>query len=210
MKPILISIEDFADSEIFHSSTPVAAAPPTPIILLKKPEAPQTAPATPITPTTKSAPSAASRKVQPIAAPSEGAMQAFVKHANPSQGVTEPLLKEAMEKFGAVSMCEIDKRKGFAYVDFVEPDGLKKAMAANPITVAQGTVQVMQRKGTSLPPEKKAPHPAPHGPPARGGRGGGRGGTIGRRGGRGGARGGSQAGSDTPMAPTIAPTGPAK
>jgi regulator of nonsense transcripts 3 len=106
-------------------------------------------------------------------------------------------------------MVEIDKRKGFAYVDFVEPEGLKNAMAANPIAVAQGTVQVMQRKGTALLAEKKPPHQAPHGPPARGGRGG-RGGTVGRRGGRGGARGGTQGASDAPKAPTAAPTGPAK
>ena len=141
--------------------------------------------------------------------PLEGATQAFVKHANPSQGVTEPLLKEAMERFGAVTTCEIDKRKGFAYVDFADAEGLKKAMAANPIAVAQGTVQVMQRKGTSLPPEKK-PAQAPHGPPARGGRGGGRGGTIGRRGGRGGSRGGAQSAPEAKAPTTAAPSGPAK
>jgi regulator of nonsense transcripts 3 len=121
--------------------------------------------------------------------------------------VTEALLKEAMEAFGAVSMVEIDKRKGFAYVDFVDTEGLKKAMAANPISVAQGTVQVMQRKGTALPPEKKPVHQPPNAP-SRGGRGG-RGGTMGRRGGRGGARGAAQAGPPEPgkVASTV-PTGP--
>ena len=182
------------------ASTPgtTPATPTAPVVLLKKPE---TAQATPTAPAPKPAPAATLRKPQTVAVPSAGATQAFIKHANPSQGVTEPLLKEAMEKFGAVSMVEIDKRKGFAYVDFIEPEGLKKAMAANPIPVAQGTVQVMQRKGTALPPEKKPAHPAPQAP--RGGRGGGRGGIIGRRGGRGGARGGGNA------APSTAPTGPA-
>ncbi|KAH6679741.1 putative regulator of nonsense transcripts 3A [Halenospora varia] len=196
-------------------------------------EAKNAAPTTPQSPTVPTAPKAAtaqpnsrrsrakatnesdSNKASSSATPTAPAastpVQAFIKHANPSQGVTEALLKEAMEKFGAVSMVEIDKRKGFAYVDFIESEGLKKAMAANPIPVAQGTVQVMQRKGTALPPEKKpvhpvhhAPHPphAPHTPhaPARGGRGG-RGGSM-RRGGRGGGRGGGNA------APASAPTGP--
>jgi regulator of nonsense transcripts 3 len=194
------------------SSTPASAGPSTPMVLLKKPKTPQSQVAPPASApaaqAAKPAPAATARKPAPIAVPSEGAKQAFVKHANPSQGVTEPLLKEAMEQFGAVSMVEIDKRKGFAYVDFVEPEGLKKAMAANPISVAQGTVQVMQRKGTALPPEKKPQHQAPHAP-SRGGRGG-RGGSSGRRGGRGGARGGPQGGSsDAAKAPASAPTGPA-
>ena len=115
-----------------------------------------------------------------------------------------------MEKFGTVTTVEIDRRKGFAYVDFADTDGLKKAMAANPISVAQGTVQVMQRKGTALPPDKKATNQVPSAP-ARGGRGGrgGGGGTVGRRGGRGGGRGGAGA-SDSGKAPSSAPTGPSK
>ncbi|TDZ37955.1 Regulator of nonsense transcripts UPF3 [Colletotrichum spinosum] len=75
-----------------------------------------------------------------------GATRGFVKHANPSQGVTEALLKQAMEAFGTVTFVEIDKRKGFAYVDFSDHDGLVKAVAASPVTVAQGTVQVLERK----------------------------------------------------------------
>ncbi|KAG9234286.1 putative regulator of nonsense transcripts 3A [Amylocarpus encephaloides] len=186
---------------------PSTATPPTPVVLLKKTD---TGPPPPATTTStiqtgKLVPAASARKSQSTAAPSEGATQAFIKHANPSQGVTESLLTEAMEKFGTVSTVEIDKRKGFAYVDFVDAASLKNAMAANPIAVAQGTVQVMQRKGTALPPEKKPvhqPHQAPH-IPNRGGRGG-RGGIGGRRGGRGGGRGGNAV-----QAPTYAPTGPA-
>ena len=201
------SAESEASKQSSTSSTTPAAA-PTPMVLLKKPETPQHTASTPVAAPAKLAPAAITRKPQLVAVPSEGATQAFVKHANPSQGVTEPLLKEAMEKFGAVSMVEIDKRKGFAYVDFVDTEGLKKAMAANPISVAQGTVQVMQRKGTSLPPEKKAQHQAPHTP--RGGRGG-RGGTIGRRSGRGGGRGGGSQGgiTDSSKASASTPTTPA-
>jgi len=169
----------------------------TPIVLLKKQENQPLASNPPAASAAKVTPASSSRKNQQTAAPSEGATQAFVKHANPSQGVTEALLKEAMEKFGPVLMVEIDKRKGFAYVDFADYEGLKNAMAANPISVAQGTVQVMQRKGTSLPLEKKPAHQAPHA--QRGGGRGGRGGAVGRRGGRGGARGGANAvGSSEP------------
>jgi regulator of nonsense transcripts 3 len=202
-----------ADDGKAPSSTPTPSTPvSSPITLLKKPE-PAPASSVSAVQSVKSAPAQNSpRRGQSSTGPSDGATQAFIKHANPSQGVTEPLLKEAMEKFGAVSMVEIDKRKGFAYVDFIEASSLRKAMAANPIAVAQGTVQVMQRKGTSLPPEKKVVHhqpqtqQVPH-TPTRGGRGG-RGGTIGRRGGRGGGtpRGG---GVNSPQAPISAPTAPA-
>lgn len=74
------------------------------------------------------------------------ATQAFLKHANPSQGITEPLLEEAFSAFGSVTKVEIDKKKGFAYVDFAEPDGLQKAITASPLKVAQGQVVVLERK----------------------------------------------------------------
>ncbi|KAL4891499.1 Smg-4/UPF3 family-domain-containing protein [Aspergillus ambiguus] len=74
------------------------------------------------------------------------ATQAFLKHANPSQGVTEPLLEAAFTPFGQVVKVEIDKKKGFGYVDFAEPDGLQKAIAASPVSVAQSQVVVLERK----------------------------------------------------------------
>lgn len=91
--------------------------------------------------------------------PAAGTTRAFVKHANPSQGVTEPLLKQAMEAFGAVTFVEIDKRKGFAYVDFGDHAALAKAIAASPVPIAQGTVQVLERKD-----KKPAAAAAPAGP----------------------------------------------
>lgn len=184
---------------------------PAPITLLKKPAEP--AAPTAVVPSTAPTPPPTAPAAMPIKAvpgrkpqvlvPSAGATRAFVKHANPSQGVTEPLLKEAMEVFGAVSHVEIDKRKGFAYVDFVEPEGLVKAMAANPTKIAQGTVQVLERKD---------PKPSVREPPSGPARGGfqGRGrGTVGRRG-RGGG-GGPASASNSPAAssaPASAPTGP--
>lgn len=74
------------------------------------------------------------------------ATQAFLKHANPSQGITEPLLEVAFAPFGAVTKVEIDKKKGFAYVDFAEPEGLQNAMKMSPVKVAQGQVVVLELK----------------------------------------------------------------
>ena len=79
-------------------------------------------------------------------APPSTATQAFLKHANPSQGITEPLLDEAFAVFGTINKVEIDKKKGFAYVDFAEPESLQKAIKASPIKVAQGQVVVLERK----------------------------------------------------------------
>ena len=90
---------------------------------------------------------------KPTALPSvsAGATQAFLKHANPSQGVTEPLLEEAFAPFGTVQKVEIDKKKGFAYIDFADSETLQKAIAASPVKVAQGQVVVLERKtGSSL------------------------------------------------------------
>jgi len=138
-------------------------------------------------PTTNSGPKAA--LASPAPAPTS--KQAFLKHANPSQGITEPLIEEAMKAFGGIDKVEIDKRKGFAYVDFAEPEGLQKAMAASPIKIAQGAVQVLERK------EKVARNPRFNGPPTGPARGGGRANFAprGGRGSRGGARGGGHVGS---------------
>ncbi|KAL4782137.1 Smg-4/UPF3 family-domain-containing protein [Aspergillus varians] len=81
-----------------------------------------------------------------IPTPAPTATQAFLKHANPSQGVTEPLLETAFAPFGKVIKVEIDKKKGFGYVDFAEPEGLRKAISASPVTVAQSQVVVLERK----------------------------------------------------------------
>ncbi|KAL2869171.1 putative nonsense-mediated mRNA decay protein Upf3 [Aspergillus lucknowensis] len=99
---------------------------------------------------TPSKPSKSGKGRQPSAptpaASASTATQAFLKHANPSQGVTEPLLETAFAPFGKVSKVEIDKKKGFGYVDFAEPDGLQRAIAASPVTVAQSQVVVLERK----------------------------------------------------------------
>ncbi|KAH3476102.1 hypothetical protein KXX05_004865 [Aspergillus fumigatus] len=92
----------------------------------------------------KQSKSAKGKPAAPITSPT--ATQAFLKHANPSQGVTEPLLETAFAPFGKILKVEIDKKKGFGYIDFAESDGLQKAIAASPVTVAQSQVVVLERK----------------------------------------------------------------
>lgn len=126
--------------------------------------------------------------VSAATAPVSGPMgkQAFLKHANASQGITEPLIEEALKEFGTIEKVEIDKRKGFAYVDFADSEGLRKAVAAGTVKVAQGAVQVLERKEKHLVPRGFA-KPRPQPPRPAQGRGNfGHGG----RGGRGAVRGG--------------------
>ncbi|KAJ5313199.1 uncharacterized protein N7443_000083 [Penicillium atrosanguineum] len=91
-------------------------------------------------------PKAAKNKPAPPSRPTLGSTQAFLKHANPSQGVTEALLTAAFTPFGALAKVEMDKKKGFGYLDFVESESLQKAMAASPVAVAQSQVVVLERK----------------------------------------------------------------
>lgn len=186
------------------------AAPAHPIVLLKKPqEKPSHSNPVPDSSTpavsnssksqsqSGSNPGSRSNKKARSDLTVDGSRQAFIKHANASQGITEQLLKQVLEKFGNISMVEIDKKKGFAYVDFEKPEGLRQAMAANPITVAQGTVQVMQRKmptatnvntgGTPSKSHVKGGGSTPK--TARGGGSGGGGNHASRRSGRGGKSG---------------------
>ncbi|KAL3469634.1 Smg-4/UPF3 family-domain-containing protein [Aspergillus californicus] len=98
---------------------------------------------------TPAKPPKSGRGKQPAASapvPTSTATQAFLKHANPSQGVTESLLDAAFSSFGKVVKVEIDKKKGFGYVDFADPQGLQKAIAASPVSVAQSQVVVLERK----------------------------------------------------------------
>ncbi|KAF2813337.1 uncharacterized protein BDZ99DRAFT_486607 [Mytilinidion resinicola] len=193
-----------------EGSKPQPKTPPAPVILKKPPTAPQSPAKGPAQPPKGPAASratppepAAAKAIPPTApaatqkaaqvptpsttAPTSTGRQAFLKHANPSQGITEPLIEAALAVFGAIEKVEIDKRKGFAYVDFADPNGLQKAIAGSPVKIAQGAVQVLERKEK---PARRPPGPAgPPTGPARGGRAGGFAGRGGR--GRGGGRGGA-------------------
>ncbi|KAH7320970.1 Smg-4/UPF3 family-domain-containing protein [Stachybotrys elegans] len=151
-----------------------ATAPPNPPVILKKkndtessrasapaPAASQetSGKASNNTPTSKSSGKGSNASAKKAASVSANATRGFVKHANASQGVTEPLLREALSAFGTVTFIEVDKRKGFAYVDFSNHEGLVKAITSSPVPVAQGTVQVLERKD-------KKPAAAPAATPA--------------------------------------------
>ncbi|MCJ1248946.1 hypothetical protein MMC30_006167 [Trapelia coarctata] len=181
---------------------PPAAQPPTGPATTRTPNKP----ANPTPPRSHPTPNSATSRPAPAVTPT--ATQAFLKHANPSQGITEPLLEAAFAPFGTISKVEIDKKKGFAYIDFAEPEGLQKSIAASPVKVAQGQVVVLERKtGPTLQARNNLRGGATTGQgnargghaPAMGPRGGGapmipRGGRGGGRGGRGGmARGGAAA-----------------
>lgn len=106
--------------------------------------------------TTPRAPKVAKQQKPKPAAVSSTATQAFLKHANPSQGVTEELLDTAFSAFGKVTKVEIDKKKGFGYVDFADAEGLQRAIAASPVTVAQSQVVVLERKNPPAQQQAKA------------------------------------------------------
>lgn len=143
--------------ETAFATTDAAAAPVTvlsPQITSPKPILPPTGPAairnktsTPITSQALPSPATKSARANPM--PSPDATQAFLKHANPSQGVTEPLLEAAFSGYGGLLKVEIDKKKGFGYLDFESPEGLAKAMAASPVKVGQSNVVVLERKSAS-------------------------------------------------------------
>lgn len=102
--------------------------------------------AAPTTQAAKPGPAPTQRPPKSNPQPSPGAKSAFLKHANPSQGVTEALLQSAFSEFGTLLRCEIDKKKGFGYVDFADTEGLKKAMQASPVKIGNGHVVVLENK----------------------------------------------------------------
>ena len=197
------------------TAKPVPTGPAQPT-LLKKPAQPPKGPAS-AQPTPPKGPKAQQAPVQPSAVSSSAASadpaslprQAFLKHANPSQGITEPLIEEALKSYGAVEKVEIDRKKGFAYVDFADNEGMKKAIAASPIKVAQGAVEVKERKEKGTQQQgggnrgaPSAPMGMQRGPGGAGFRGGRRGGRTGGRGGGAAAGGGSPSPANAAPAPS--------
>ena len=173
----------------------------------------QTSPASQATPPAKPAPQA--KAAQPTNAPAQSTpdakptaspqTKAYLKHANPSQGMTEMLIRQALSQYGEMNNVTIDPRKGTAIAVFKTNEGLKKALEAKKVGVANGAVEVLEfrERGGA----------AGGGGAGGGGGGGGRGGFRGRggRGGRGGGAGGAgnagnagNAGSPAPAANTAA------
>lgn len=109
---------------------------------------------------------------------SSGPPKAYLKHANPSQGMTEILIQQALAQFGEMNNVTIDPRKGTAIAVFKTQEGLKKAVEAKKVPVAKGAVEVIEFKDRS----------------GGGGGGGGGGGSGGGNGGGGGGGGGGRGG----------------
>ena len=195
-----------------ESSKPVPTGPAAQPTLLKKPAQPPKGPAAaqpapPKGPKAQQTPSAASSST--CADSPSGPRQAFLKHANPSQGITEPLIEEALKPFGTVSKVEIDRKKGFAYCEFADYEGMKKAIAASPIKIAKGAIEVKERKERG---QQQGGSGSSRGTPTapmnmpRGGGGGSFRGSRRGGGGRGGvARDNSTGGSGSPAATNAAP-----
>ncbi|KKY32591.1 putative meiotically up-regulated 185 protein [Diaporthe ampelina] len=78
---------------------------------------------------------------------------AYVRTLGQAHSPTVSILRQAMEKFGAVkSLRIINKRNGTAHIDFAAHGGLCRAMAASPVVVSeQVTVRVVEWRhyGTS-------------------------------------------------------------
>ncbi|KAH0142465.1 hypothetical protein KCU67_g14016, partial [Aureobasidium melanogenum] len=95
-------------------------------------------------PAPASAPAPSNRQPKASANAASSTTKAYLKHANASQGVTEPLLLAALSAFGPVIKVEIDKRKGTALAEFKDNEGLKAAMSKKSVPVAQGAVEVLE------------------------------------------------------------------
>ncbi|TKA76872.1 hypothetical protein B0A55_03198 [Friedmanniomyces simplex] len=174
-----------AAQSVAATTTPTTASPAPPPLATPPVPQPKTTPAPP-----------KSTSTAPPPAPTS--LKAYLKHANPSQGMTEMLILRALAEHGEVSNVTIDPRKGTAIAVFKDTEGLKKAMAARKIVVAKGAVEVLEFK------ERGGGEGT--GSAAGGGRGGGSGsgnvrGRGGFRGGRGGAGRGSGATSSTNAPP---------
>ncbi|KAF1982983.1 hypothetical protein K402DRAFT_185386 [Aulographum hederae CBS 113979] len=166
---------------IIMKKPPVAAQSSPPKGPAASRSAPKNAPSAPAaaspTATTSAVPATASKSPPSAPTPNVQSRHAFLKHANASQGITEPLIEAALSAYGAIEKVEIDKRKGFAYVDFADIEGLNKAIQASPVKIAQGAVQVLEKKDRGPkapvgPARGAAMTPAPGFRGGRGGRGG--------------------------------------
>lgn len=127
----------------------------------------------PTPPTAPKSQSQAKPQGQQQQTPSASTTKAYLKHANPSQGMTEILIQQALSQYGEVTNVTIDPRKGTAIALFKDPEGLKKAFAAKKVPVANGSVEILEWK------DRGANNNGGNRGGFRGGRGGGRGGRGG-------------------------------
>ncbi|USW57235.1 Putative nonsense-mediated mRNA decay protein [Septoria linicola] len=167
-----------------------SSTPSTPTAPAQKETPTKPAPTPPTAPKAQSQPRQQQQQ-QHQPAPVVSTTKAYLKHANPSQGMTEILIQQALSQFGDVTNVTIDPRKGTAIALFKDPEGLKKAFAAKKVPVANGSVEILEWKDRAM-------------NNSGGNRGGFRGG---RGGGARGGRGGGNAASQAPAAAAQAPKG---
>lgn len=117
-----------------------ARDPPVP-----QPPAPDAAATSP-PPATPATPAPTQQTVPKNNTSPSSATKAYLKHANPSQGMTEVLIQQALATYGEMSHVTIDPRKGTAIAVFKDSEGLKKALEARKVPVAQGAVEVLEFK----------------------------------------------------------------
>ncbi|KAF2723918.1 hypothetical protein K431DRAFT_282612 [Polychaeton citri CBS 116435] len=143
--------------------------------------------------TAQQAPSqGAAQAAQPSQASSASSTKAYLKHANPSQGITEILLQTTLSRlYGPVSNVTIDPRKGTAIAVFKNTTDLKKAIEAKKVQIANGAVEIVEWKERSAGGGGAGGGGGGGGGGGSGGWGGSRGGFRGSRGGRGGRTGGA-------------------
>ena len=137
------------EASILVGSSTTASKPQEPTTSFQTPKGPATSRTSSKAATSsdaKAVPQNSSKVVSKDIPVSPTATQAFLKHANASQGITESLLEEAFAGFGNIKKVEIDKKKGFGYIDFTEPKSLQDAIKASPVKVGQGQVVVLERK----------------------------------------------------------------
>ncbi len=162
-KPPTAPSPDAAPGTTTTSTTPTQPSTPPANAILAAPTGPRTTKSPRPTSQTVNRPvsAPAGRASRPTPSPTTGARSAFLKHANFSQGVTEESLYTAFCTFGAVTRCEIDRKKGFGYVDFEDTESLKKAMLASPVKVGDkgGQVVVLENKSFKMKPQTPAQLP---------------------------------------------------
>lgn len=91
-------------------------------------------------------PSRQQNRTGPGRCPTPGATSAYVRTLDQAYSPTVAVLRQAMEKFGAIkSLAILNKRNGTAHVDFATHDGLCRAMTASPVVVGEEvTVRVLE------------------------------------------------------------------
>ncbi|WFD27562.1 hypothetical protein MNAN1_002561 [Malassezia nana] len=97
------------------------------------------------------APAVPANKGNKASAPSSGGGQVFVKRLPVGQVSTEALKKTLEAQFGPIKECQLNASKGFAFVEFVQADSARRAIAAS----AEGAVKLGE---ATVLVEKRRPH----------------------------------------------------